>query len=448
VENEAGADIFAGSKNGHGAQTIRVTAHADDTTLARIIHAVEEAQASRAPTQSFVDRFARVYTPVVVGLALVVAVLPPLLGADWGTWIYRSLTMLVIACPCALVISTPVTIVSALAGAARQGVIIKGGAYLEGAGSLDTVVFDKTGTLTEGRPAVTDIVSLDGRDEAAILRLAAAVEQHSEHPLAQAVLAAARERDLTLPAVRDFEALAGRGARALVDGQVVALGNHRLSREMGYDTPAADAALATLEAHGRTAFLLMNGAGAVGIIAMADSVRPEALASIQALRHAGVRRIIMLTGDNEGTARAVAQGLGIEEYRSGLLPSEKADFVRELVSSGEYVAVVGDGVNDAPALASATVGVAMGAAGSDVALETADVALMGDDLSKLAGTIQLSRKALAIIKQNITFAIATKAVFLILAAIGWATLWMAVAADMGASLAVVGNGLRALRAKA
>ncbi len=445
VEKEAGADIFAGSINGHGALTIRVTAHADDTTLARIIHAVEEAQASRAPTQSFVDRFARVYTPAVVGLALVVAVLPPLLGADWGTWIYRSLTMLVIACPCALVISTPVTIVSALAGAARRGVLIKGGAYLEGAGTLTAVVFDKTGTLTEGRPAVTDIVPLDGHDEAAILRLAAAVEQHSEHPLAQAVLAAARERNLTLPAVRDFEALAGRGARALVDGQALVLGNQRLSREMGYATAAADVALATLEAHGKTAFLLMNGAAALGIIAVADRARPEALASIHALRQAGVRRIIMLTGDNEGTARAVAQGLGIEEYRSGLLPSEKADFVRELVFSGEHVAVVGDGVNDAPALASATVGVAMGAAGSDVALETADVALMGDDLSKLAGTIQLSRKALAIIKQNITFAIATKAVFLLLAAFGWATLWMAVAADMGASLAVVGNGLRALR---
>jgi len=447
VEKEAGADIFAGSINGHGALTIRVTAHADDTTLARIIHAVEEAQASRAPTQSFVDRFARVYTPVVVGLALVVAVLPPLLGADWGTWIYRSLTMLVIACPCALVISTPVTIVSALAGAARQGVIIKGGAYLEGAGSLNTVVFDKTGTLTEGRPAVTDIVSLDGRDEAAILRLAAAVEQHSEHPLARAVLEAARERGLALPAVHDFEAVTGRGARARVEGQVVVLGNHRLSSEMGYATAAADAAFATLEAHGKTAFLLMNGAAALGIIAMSDRARPEALASIHALRQAGVRRIIMLTGDNEGTARAVAQGLGIEEYRSGLLPSEKADFVRELVSSGEYVAVVGDGVNDAPALASATVGVAMGAAGSDVALETADVALMGDDLSKLAATMRLSRRALTIIKQNIAFAIATKAVFLLLAAFGWATLWMAVAADMGASLAVVGNGLRALRAK-
>jgi len=448
VDKEPGAELFAGSINGHGALEIRVTKHVRDTTLARIIHAVEEAQASRAPTQSFVDRFARVYTPTVVGLAVLIAVIPPLLGAEWGTWFYRSLTMLVIACPCALVISTPVTIVSALAGAARRGVLIKGGAYLERASTITTVVFDKTGTLTEGRPVVTDIVSLDGRDEAGMLRLAAAVEQHSEHPLAQAVLAAARERGLALPEVRDFEALSGRGARALVDGQVVVLGNQRLSRELGHATPAAEKTLAALEAHGKTAFMLMNGAGAQGIIAMADHVRPESLSSIHALRRAGVRRIVMLTGDNEGTARAVAGQLGIDEYRFGLLPSEKAELVRRLVSSGERVAVVGDGVNDAPALASATVGVAMGAAGSDVALETADVALMGDDLSNLPAAIQLSRKALAIIKQNIAFAIVIKAVFLLLAAFGIATLWMAVAADMGASLAVVGNGLRALRARA
>ena len=445
VDKEPGAELFAGSINAQGALEVRVTRHARDTTLARIIHAVEEAQTARAPTQSFIDSFARVYTPVVVGLAVLVAVLPPLLGAEWGTWVYRSLTMLVIACPCALVISTPVTIVGALAGAARRGVLIKGGAHLERASAITTVVFDKTGTLTHGRPVVTDIVSLDGHDEAGILRLAAAVEQHSEHPLAQAVLAAARERGLTLPAVHNFEALSGRGARALVDGQVVALGNQRLSRELGHATLAAEAALAALEAHGKTAFLLMNGAGALGIIALADQVRPEALASMNALRRAGVRRIIMLTGDSEGTARAVARELGVDEYRSGLLPSEKAELVRHLVSSGERVAVVGDGVNDAPALAAATVGVAMGAAGSDVALETADVALMGDDLSNLPGTMQLSRRALAILKQNIAFAIATKAVFLLLAAFGWATLWMAVAADMGASLAVVGNGLRALR---
>lgn len=446
VDKEPGAELFAGSINGHGALEIRVTKHARDSTLSRIIHTVEEAQASRAPTQSFVDRFARVYTPAVVGLAVLIAVLPPLFGAEWGTWIYRSLTMLVIACPCALVISTPVTIVSALAGAARRGVLIKGGAYLERAGTITTVVFDKTGTLTHGRPVVTDMVSLDGHDEALVLQLAAAVEQHSEHPLAQAVLAAARGRGLSLPEVRDFEALSGRGARALVNGQVVVLGNERLSREMGHGTPAAEAALAMLESRGKTAFLLMNGAGALGIIAMADQLRPEALASIHALRRAGVRRIILLTGDNEGTARAVARELGIHEYRSGLLPSEKADVVRRLVSSGERVAVVGDGVNDAPALAVATVGVAMGAAGSDVAIETADVALMGDDLSRLPLVMRLSSKAVAILKQNIAFAIAIKAVFLLLAAFGWATLWMAVAADMGASLIVVGNGLRALHA--
>ena len=448
VDKEAGTEVFAGSINGHGALEIQVTKHANDTTLARIIHAVEEAQASRAPTQSFVDRFARVYTPAVVGLAVLTAVLPPLLGADWGTWIYRSLAMLVIACPCALVISTPVTIVSALAGAARRGVLIKGGAYLEHASTITTVVFDKTGTLTEGRPVVTDIVPLDGHDEAGILRLAAGVERHSEHPLARAVLAAATARGVTLPAASGFQAFAGRGASATVDGQSFALGNRRLYREMGNGSPGSEAAFTQLESQGKTAFALMNGAVALGILAMADRVRPEAPESIRALRAAGVRRIIMLTGDNEGTARAVAKQLGLDEHRAGLLPSEKAEIVRELVSSGERVAVVGDGVNDAPALAAATVGVAMGAAGSDVALETADIALMGDDLSNLPEVMRLSRKALALIKQNIVFAIAIKAAFLLLAAFGWATLWMAVAADMGASLAVVGNGLRALRVKA
>lgn len=445
VDKNAGADVFAGSINGQGALEVRVTKLAQDTTLARIIQAVEPAQAARAPTQSFVDRFARVYTPAVVGLALLTALLPPLFGADWGTWIYRSLAMLVIACPCALVISTPVTIVSALTGAARRGVLIKGGVHLEHAGDITTVVFDKTGTLTTGRPVVTDIVPLDGRDATDVVRLAAAVEQRSEHPLARAVLAAAHERGVTLPAVCDFKALAGRGARATVEGQPLILGNQRLCRELRRCTPACEAEFARLEAEGKTAFLLADTRGAVGVIAMADRVRPEARSSIWALRRAGIRRIIMLTGDNEGTARAVAQELGLDAYRAGLLPAEKAEVVRALVAAGERVAVVGDGVNDAPALAMATVGVAMGAAGSDVALETADIALMGDDLSHLPSVVHRSRTTLAIIKQNITFAIAVKAVFLLLAAAGWATLWMAVAADMGASLAVVGNGVRARR---
>ena len=452
VDKGPGDEVFAGSLNGQGVLEVRSTKPASDTTLARIIHAVEEAQASRAPSQTFVDRFARLYTPAVVLVAVLIAVVPPLaeFGA-WGTWVYRALAMLVVACPCALVISTPVSIVSGLAGAARAGILIKGGAHLEHLGAVTTVAFDKTGTLTEGRPAVTDVVALDGQPESEVLRLALAVERHSEHPLARAVLAYGAERGVAAPASRDSEALVGRGARATVEGRTVYLGNERLAQELGADTPAAHAARERFAGEGKTAVLLAATTGALGrvvalgVLAIADRVRPEAPAALAALRSAGVRRIVMFTGDNAGAARAVAERLGVDEYHAELLPDDKVRLVRELEARGERVAFVGDGVNDAPALAAATVGVAMGAAGTDVALETADVALMADDLSKLALATRLSRRTLGIIKQNIALSLAIKAVFLVLAAAGWATLWMAVAADMGGSLIVVANGLRARR---
>jgi Cd2+/Zn2+-exporting ATPase len=448
VDKEPGAEVFAGSINEQGALDVRVTKHVEDTTLARIIHAVEEAQATRAPSQTIVDRFSRVYTPAVVALAVLVFVFPPLLGlGDWGTWFYRALAMLVIACPCALVISTPVSIVSGLAGAARGGVLIKGGAHLEHAGAVSVVAFDKTGTLTEGKPSVTDVLPLGGFDEAGVLRLAAAVEQGSEHPLARAVLAEARARAVTPPASTDFEAMPGRGVRASVEGRVVYLGNERLCREMGTCTPEAEEALRRFEREGKTATLLATEDGPVGVIAIADEVRPEARAAISELRAVGVRKIFMLTGDNGGTARAVAERLGVDEVCAELMPEDKVRIVRELEASGERVAFVGDGVNDAPALAAATVGLAMGAAGTDVALETADIALMGDDLSRLPFAVRLSRTTLRIIKQNIWFSIGVKGVFLVLALVGWATLWMAVASDMGASLLVIVNGLRALRVR-
>ena len=448
VDKEPGAAVFAGSLNGHGALTIRSTKLASDTTLARIIHAVEEAQASRAPSQKFVDRFARIYTPAVVGVAVLIAVIPPLTGfGDWSTWIYRALAMLVVACPCALVISTPVTIVSGLAGAARAGILIKGGVHLEHAGAIDTVCFDKTGTLTEGRPAVTDLVPLDGRSEAEILRLAAGVERRSEHPLAKAVLEHARARGIVVPESSDFEALVGRGARARVGEQTIHVGNERLASELDIPTAAATASLERLEREGKTAVLVMTARQPLGVLAIADQVRPAAPAALRALHEAGIRRTIMLSGDNEETARAVAGQLGVDEYRAELLPEDKVRIVRELEAGGCRVAFVGDGVNDAPALAAATVGVAMGAAGTDVALETADIALMADDLTKLALAMRISRKSLQVIRQNVAFAIGIKAVFLVLAVSGWATLWMAVAADMGASLLVVLNGLRALRVR-
>jgi Cd2+/Zn2+-exporting ATPase len=355
--------------------------------------------------------------------------------------------MLVVACPCALVISTPVTIVSGLAGAARAGILIKGGVHLEHAGAIDTVCFDKTGTLTEGRPAVTDLVPLNGRGEAEILRLAAGVERRSEHPLAKAVIEHARARGISLPESSDFEALVGRGARARVGEHTIYVGNERLASELGIPTARATATLERLEREGKTAVLVMTAQEPLGVLAIADRVRPAAPAALQALHEAGIRHTIMLSGDNEGTARAVASELGVDEYRAELLPEDKVRIVREFEAQGSRVAFVGDGVNDAPALAAATVGVAMGAAGTDVALETADIALMADDLTKLALAVRLSRRTLRVIRQNVVFAIGIKAVFLVLAVSGWATLWMAVAADMGASLLVVLNGLRALQVR-
>lgn len=448
VDKEPGSEIFAGSINLQGALEIRVTKLVEDTTLARIIHAVEEAQAARAPSQSFVDRFARIYTPAVVAFAFAVAVVPPLIGiGSWNEWFYRALTMLVIACPCALVISTPVSIVSGLAGAARGGILIKGGAHLENAGAITTVALDKTGTLTFGRPAVTDVIPLDGHRASDILRWAAAIEQHSEHPLAAAIIQQSRKQGTDIPRSTDFEALIGRGAKARIDGKIFYLGNERLCRELGALTDETERHLKKSEQSGKTAVVLIREKQPLGVIAISDEVRPNAAQAMAELRKLGVSRLVMLTGDNRRTASAVAEKAAITEYHAGLLPEDKVRIVRELEQQGEKVAFVGDGVNDAPALAAATVGIAMGAAGTDVALETADIALMGDDLQRMSLAMRLSRKTLLIIKQNIWFSIAIKFVFLVLALAGWATLWMAVAADMGASLVVIANALRALRVK-
>ena len=448
VDVQLGSQVFAGSINIQGLLQVQVTKLSEDTTLARIIHAVEKAQAGRAPSQSFVDRFSRVYTPAVVSFAALLAIAPPLLGIGaWHTWFYRALTMLVIACPCALVISTPVSIVSGLARAARSGVLIKGGAHLESAGTISAIAFDKTGTLTLGQPRVTEVVPLDSADPDEVLKLAAALEHGSEHPIAEAITQQARSQKLDLPAVTDFEALAGRGVRGTVAGKVFYLGNERLCHELGYCTPQSEEALRAIGEQGKTAVLLFSEDKPVGVIAIADQVRPQAAQAIQSLRWLGLKRILMLTGDNEKTANGIADQLKITDYRAELLPDDKVAVVQEMTKAGERVAFVGDGVNDAPAMAAATVGMVMGAAGTDVALETADIALMADDLSRIPFAIRLSRQTLGIIKQNIWFSIAVKAIFMVLAITGWATLWMAVAADMGASLAVIANGLRTLRAK-
>ncbi len=461
VEKSPGDEVFAGTVNGEGALEIQVTRLAADNTISRIIHMVEEAQAQKAPSQRWVDLFARYYTPAVVGLAILIATVPPLfLGQPFlepGTgshgWLYRALALLIIACPCALVISTPVSIVSAISNAARNGVLVKGGAYLEAAGGLRVVAFDKTGTLTRGAPAVTDVIPLGGRSQSDVLALAAAVESRSEHPLAQAVVAAAEQRGVAFAPARGFQALTGRGASAQLNGDQVYVGNLTLFADLGVALPEAlRSQVERLEEEGKTTMVVVTVAqgrpSVVGLIAVADTVRADAREAVAALKRSGIRHTVMLTGDNERTAAAIAAQVGVDEARANLLPEEKVNAVQELLAEYGRVAMVGDGVNDAPALARATVGIAMGGAGTDQALETADIVLMADDLVKLPFAMQLSRRTLGTIRQNVTFSLLVKAVFMALALPGLATLWMAVFADMGASLIVILNGIRLLRSKA
>ena len=448
VDKAAGDEVFAGTINGHGSLDVRVTRRSRDTTMARIISLVEVAQAQRAPSQAFVERFARYYTPAVLAVAVAIALVPPLaLGQPLGTWFYRALVLLVISCPCALVISTPVSIVSALAGAARRGVLVKGGVHLERTADIEVVAFDKTGTLTHGRPQVADVISLNGVVPSRILSLAAALEARSEHPIARAIVDHAGRSGASWTAGDGFRAFPGLGAEASVDGSRVVVGNHRMFEERGLCSPEIEARLQQLGREGRTAVLVANEGQAIGIIGVADRIRETAREAVSALRQHGVHRVVLLTGDNEQTARAIAEGIGADEYRAELLPADKVAAVAELRRRYGAVAMVGDGVNDAPALAAADVGVAMGAAGSHAALETADVALMSDDLLKMPYLLRLGRRTRRSIQVNVAIALGLKALFLALAVAGAATLWMAVVADMGASLLVLGNGLRLLRSE-
>lgn len=448
VEKAAGADVFAGTINGHGALEVRVTKLRRDTAMARIINLVEVAQSQRAPSQAFVERFARYYTPAVLVIAAAIALVPPLaFGQPFASWFYRALVLLVISCPCALVISTPVSIVSALAGAARQGVLIKGGLHLERTAGVRAVAFDKTGTLTVGRPMVVDVVSLNGVVPGEVLRLAAALEARSEHPIARAILRHAEAAGVPSAAGEDFRALPGLGAEARIEGATVSAGNHRLFEERGWCSPDIDARLEQMGTAGRTAVLLARDGNTIGLVAVADGTRASGREAIARLRAAGIERIVMLTGDNADTARAIASELGVDEFRAELLPADKLEAVADLKRRYGTVAMVGDGVNDAPALAAADVGIAMGAIGSDAALETADVALMADDLLKVPYLLRLGKRTLRNVKANVAFSLALKAAFLVMAVAGAATLWMAVVADMGASLLVIANGLRLLHAK-
>ena len=446
ILKQAGDDVFAGTINGRGALDITVTRLKGDSTIARIIHLVERAQAQRAPSQTFVDRFARIYTPIVLVLAVLVAIVPPLaFDGGWGTWFYRSLVLLVISCPCALVISTPVSIVSALAAAARKGVLIKGGARLEQLATVRCIAFDKTGTLTRGRLHVVDVIPFARHSVEAVLETAAALESRSEHPIGQAIVRYVVSKELRVAAAEQFQALPGSGAEALVAGARVLAGSRRLLEERGIRSAEIDAAFHDLARKGRTVVFVASDGVAIGALGVADQPREGARESLDLLRSHGIRRIAMLTGDNAAAAQALAAELGIDDVRADLLPGDKADAVAALRRAYGTLAMVGDGVNDAPALATADVGIAMGAAGSAAALETADVALMADELPKISYAVRLSRATARNIRVNIGFSIALKAAFLVMAIAGTATLWMAVAADMGASLLVIANALRLLR---
>jgi len=446
VAKAPGAALFAGSINGN-ATLVGVSTHpASDTVLARIIRMVGEAQHRRAPAEQWVDRFARIYTPVVMVLAILVALIPPLLGLGlWSIWFYRALVLLVIACPCALVISTPVSIVSGLASAARHGVLIKGGAFLEAPAHLKAIAFDKTGTLTRGILEVATVLPVATLSESGVLQLAASLEAQTDHPVARAILAYAKTQGIAPVAVRDFEIIPGKGARGRVGEMPVWIGSPRWATEQGFDSPTLQKQVRQTSEAGATVILVGDATGVVGLISLADEVRSDGADILDKLRKVGLQHLVMLTGDHLGAAQRVAKTLGLEEVEAELLPEQKVQAVEALVETYGSVAMVGDGVNDAPAMARATIGIAMGAAGSDTAIETADIALMSDDLSRLPWLISHARRTLRIIRQNITFSLSVKAVFILLTLGGHASLWAAIAADMGASLLVVFNGLRLLK---
>ncbi|PZE20896.1 heavy metal translocating P-type ATPase [Paenibacillus xerothermodurans] len=443
-------EVFAGTLNGEGALEVEVTKRVEDTTISKIIHLVEEAQAERAPSQAFVDRFAKYYTPVIILLAAAVAVLPPVaLGGGWEDWVYRGLALLVVGCPCALVISTPISIVTAIGNAAKHGVLIKGGIHLEQAGRLSVVAFDKTGTLTKGAPAVTDIIPFSERTQQNLLQIAAVIERGSQHPLASAIVRRAESERIPLDLeVDEFTAVTGKGAKATVDGDRYYIGNPKLFDELDVSLPAdVKHRIEGLQNQGKTVMVLGTDRTVLALIAAADEVRHSTQEMIGKLNQLGIKKTVMLTGDNRATADTVGKQLGVSEIKADLLPQDKLEYIKQLRRQYGNVALVGDGVNDAPALAASTVGIAMGGAGSDTALETADIALMADDLRKLPYTISLSRRTLAIIKQNITFSLAIKTAALILIVPGWLTLWLAIFADMGATLIVTLNSLRLLKQK-
>lgn len=446
VSKQEGDEVFAGTINEEGAIECITTKKASDTTLARIIHLVEKAQSRRAVSQQWIEKFATIYTPIMIVLACAIALVPPLVfGLSWEAWFYRALVILVIACPCALVISTPVSIVSGLTASARNGVLIKGGIYLEASGKLDILAVDKTGTLTYGRPKVQKMIPLDRHTEEELLIRAASLESPSEHPLARAILKVAKEKKIQVKPAIDFQIIKGKGAQGTHNGTRYWIGSHRFMHEMKQETKEIHQMASHLEDAGHSVIAIGNDQHVCGLISVSDEPRYKIKKIIQEIKQAGIRKIAMLTGDNHSAAEAIAKLTGIDAFQAELLPEDKVEAIEELKKNHLSVAMIGDGVNDAPAMAAADIGIAMGAIGTDAAIETADIALMSDDLSKVPWLIHHSRRVLRTIKQNIAFSLLVKLLFLSLAILGKATLWMAIVADAGASLLVVFNGLRLLK---
>jgi Cd2+/Zn2+-exporting ATPase len=447
IDKEPGSTVYAGSLNENGSLEIRVTKLPEDSAVARIIHMVEEAQDKKAPTQTFVDQFARVYTPVVFILALAVMVLPPLLGmGSWSEWFYKGLELLVVACPCALVISTPVAIISAIGNAAKHGVLIKGGSSLETAGKINAIAFDKTGTLTEGKPKVSSVIGF-GVPEEEVVAIARTIEEYSTHPIAGAIIQYATDKHISSRPGEGYQAIAGKGAQATTNGKTYFAGNAKLFQGMQVSLAPIEKALLGFQNKGSTLVIIGSAESILGVIAVSDIIRPISSQVIKSLKELGIRQSVMLTGDNEGTAAKISGQAGVDRYFAELLPEHKVEAVHNMQQEGYKIAMVGDGINDAPALAAADLGIAMGGAGTDTAMETADIVLMADNLERLPYTIKLSRKALTVIKQNIWFSLIVKAIALLLIFPGWLTLWIAVLSDTGAAIIVILNSMRLLRMK-
>lgn len=447
VDKLIGDTVYAGTINESGSIEMKVTKLVEDTSLSKIIHLVEEAQEQKAPTEAFIDKFANIYTPIVFVLALVVIVMPPLFGfGTWGEWVYKGLALLVVACPCALVISTPVAIVSAIGNAAKNGVLIKGGTFLEKAGAINAIAFDKTGTLTEGKPKVSEIEAI-GISENELISIAYTLEDYSTHPIAKTIVEYAKENGVQAKSGELFKNIVGKGVQATINEEVYYAGNVKLFEEMNIPLNRIKSKVDHIQSQGKTIVIIGTDQGIQGIISVADGIRSTTVKALNGLKQVGVKQLVMLTGDNEGTAKMISSETNVNRYFAELLPEDKVDAIKQLQKEGHKVAMVGDGINDAPALATADLGIAMGGAGTDTAMETADIVLMADNLEKLPHTMKLSRKALTIIKQNIWFSLIVKFVALILIFPGWLTLWMAVLSDTGAAIIVILNALRLLKVK-